>query len=100
MNRRRGQPVDRPSCRWFCTTPSTESGSTMVRGLSTARGSQQELADATRDDLHLTHIALLARSRSVAVREVIARRGDVPFGVQAALSNDDVHEVRAAIAAN
>ena len=72
----------------------------MVRGLSTARGSQQELADATRDDLHRTHIALLAQSRSVAVREVIAKRGNVPFGVQAALSNDDVHEVRAAIAAN
>jgi hypothetical protein len=72
----------------------------MVRGLATARGSQQELADATRVDLHRTHIALLAQSRSVVVREVIAKRGDVPFGVQAALSNDDVHEVRAAIAAN
>lgn len=72
----------------------------MVRGLSTARVSQQELVDATRDDLHRTHIALLAQSRSVAVRELVAKRDDVPFGVQAALSNDDVHEVRAAIAAN
>ena len=97
--------MDRPSCRWFCTArcsgaPSTQSGSTMVRGLSTARGSQQELADAMRDDLHRTHIALLAQSRSGVVREVVAKRDDVPFGVQAALSNDDVHEVRAAIAAN
>lgn len=72
----------------------------MVRGLSTTRGSQQELADATRDDLHLTHIALLAQSRSASVREAVAKRDDVPFGVQAALSSDDVHEVRAAIAAN
>lgn len=72
----------------------------MVRGLSTARGSQQELADATRDDLHRTHIALLAQSRSGSVRELVAKRDDVPFGVQAALSNDDVTEVRAAIAAN
>ncbi|NYI40646.1 hypothetical protein [Demequina lutea] len=72
----------------------------MVRGLSTARESQQELADAARDDLHRTHIALLAQSRSGLVREVVAGRDDVPFGVQAALSNDDVHEVRAAIAAN
>jgi len=72
----------------------------MVRGLSTARGSQQELADAMRDDLHRTHIALLAQSRSGLVRELIAKRDDVPFGVQAALSNDDIHEVRAAIAAN
>ena len=72
----------------------------MVRGLATARGSQEELAEATRADLHRTHIALLAQSRSVVVREVIAKRDDVPFGVQAVLSNDDVHEVRAAIAAN
>lgn len=66
----------------------------------TARVSQQELIDATRADLHRTHIALLAQSRSGSVREVVARRDDVPFGVQAALSNDDVMEVRAAIAAN
>jgi len=72
----------------------------MVRGLATARISQQELADATRRDLHRTHIALLAQSRSGSVREVVAKRDDVPFGVQAALSNDDLHEVRAAIAAN
>ena len=72
----------------------------MARGLSTARGSQQELADATRADLHRTHIALLAQSRSGAVREIVAQRDDVPFGVQAALSNDDLYEVRAAIAAN
>lgn len=99
-NRRRGQPADRPACRWFCTAPSTQSGSTMVRGLTTARGSRQELADATRDDLHRTHIALLAQSRSIVVREAIAKRDDVPFGVQAALSNDDADAVRAAIAAN
>ncbi len=72
----------------------------MVRGLTTARMTQQELADATRVDLHRTHIALLAQSRSGSVREVVAKRDDVPFGVQAALSNDDLHEVRAAVAAN
>lgn len=72
----------------------------MVRGLSTARGSQQELADAGAAGIHRTHIALLAQSRSGAVREIIATRDDVPFGVQAALSNDDAHEVRAAMAAN
>lgn len=72
----------------------------MVRGLATARVSQQELTDATRKDLHRTHIALLAQSRSGSVREVIAKRDDVPFGIQAALSNDDIHDVRAAIAAN
>ena len=72
----------------------------MVRGLATARVSQQELADATRDDLHRTHIALLAQSRSGLAREVIAKMDDVPFGIQAALCNDDIHDVRAAIAAN
>lgn len=72
----------------------------MVRGPSAVRGSQHELADAMREDLHRTHMALLAQSRSGSVREVIAQRDDVPFGVQAALSNDDLHEVRAAIAAN
>ena len=72
----------------------------MVKGLSAARASQQELADAARDDLHRTHIALLAQSRSGAVRGMVAKREDVPFGVQAALSNDDIHDVRAAIAAN
>jgi hypothetical protein len=72
----------------------------MVRGLSIARGSQQELVDAARADLHRTHIALLAQSRSGSVREAVGKRDDVPFGVQAAFSNDDVLEVRAAIAAN
>ena len=72
----------------------------MVRGFSIARVAQQELAEAAREDLHRTHIALLAQSRSSAVREAVARRNDVPFGVQAALSNDDVQEVRAAMAAN
>ncbi len=72
----------------------------MIRGLSAVRGSKHELADAMRDDLHRTHIALLAQSRSGSVRELIAQRHDVPFGVQAALSNDDAHEVRVAIAAN
>ena len=72
----------------------------MTRGLSTAHVSQRELVEASRRDLHRTHIALLAQSRSASVREAVARRDDVPFGVQAALSNDDLHEVRAAVAAN
>ena len=72
----------------------------MVRGPTTARGAQEELVEASRDDLHRTHIALLAQSRSGAVREAVAKRDDVPFGVQAALSNDDAHDVRAAIAGN
>lgn len=80
--------------------PSMQLGSTMVNVLSTARASQQELADATRHDLPRTSIAVLAQSRSGCVREVIAHRDDVPFGVQAALSNDDMYEVRVAIAAN
>jgi hypothetical protein len=72
----------------------------MVRGIVGSRGPQPELVDAVRPDLHRTHIALLAQSRSGEVREAVARRDDVPFGVQAALSNDDLHGVRAAIAAN
>ena len=72
----------------------------MVRGPTAARGAQEELVEASRDDLHRTHIALLAQSRSGAVREAVAKRDDVPFGVQAALSNDDAHDVRAAIAGN
>jgi len=42
----------------------------------------------------------LAQSRSGEVREAVARRDDVPFGVQAALAHDDLQEVRGAIAAN
>lgn len=72
----------------------------MVRGIVASRVPQPELVDAVRPDLHRTHIALLAQSRSGEVREAVARRDDVPFGVQAALSNDDHHGVRAAIAAN
>jgi len=72
----------------------------MVRGLGAVRGTPSELADAVRPDLHRTHIALLAQSRSGEVREAVARRDDVPFGVQAALAHDDLQEVRGAIAAN
>lgn len=72
----------------------------MLRGFSTARGSQHELEEVTQAGLHRTHIALLAQSRSGAVRELVARRDDMPFGVQAALSNDDLREVREAVAAN
>lgn len=45
-------------------------------------------------------MVLLALSHHRAVRETIAGRDDVPLGVQAALSQDDVAEVRAAITAN
>ena len=72
----------------------------MVRGLGAVRGTTSELADAVRPGLHRTHIALLAQSRSADVREAVARRDDVPFGVQAALAHDDLQEVRGAMAAN
>lgn len=72
----------------------------MVWGLGAAQGDPQQLADAIRPDLHRMHIALLAQSRSGAVREAVARRDDIPFGIQAALAHDDLHEVRGGIAAN
>jgi len=83
------------------TVPSGLSGSTMAKGLAPTRSSvERELDDAGQPQLHRTHIALLAQSRHRVVREAIARRGDVPLGVQAALANDDWYEVRAAMAAN
>lgn len=45
-------------------------------------------------------MALLAQSNNRTVRETVAGRDDVPLGVQAALSQDDAVEVRAAVAAN
>ncbi len=73
----------------------------MARGLSPNRGgAESELADARAQGLHRTHIALLAQSRHRAVREAIAKRDDLPLGIQAALANDDWHEVRATVAAN
>lgn len=77
------------------------SGSTMSKRLPIARSTAEtERAEAERPGLHRTHIALLAQSRHRIVRETIARRDDVPLGVQAALANDDWWEVRAAMAAN
>jgi len=72
----------------------------MVKGLGTGRSEPRELADAVRPDIHRMHIALLAQSRSGAVRAAIARRDDIPFGVQAALAHDDEPEVRGVIASN
>ena len=60
----------------------------MARGLSPNRGGADgELADARAEGLHRTHIALLAQSRHRAVREAIARRDDMPLGVQASLAD-------------
>lgn len=76
-------------------------GSTMSKRLPLARSTAEtERAEAARPGLHRTHIALLAQSRHRVVRETIARRDDVPLGIQAALANDDWWEVRAAMAAN
>lgn len=73
----------------------------MARGLAPNRGGADgELADARAAGLHRTHIALLAQSRHRAVREAIAKRDDLPLGVQASLADDDWHEVRATVAAN
>lgn len=73
----------------------------MSKRLPIARSTAEtERAEATRPGLHRTHIALLAQSRHRVVREAIARRDDVPLGIQAALANDDWWEVRAAVAAN
>lgn len=73
----------------------------MARRLPSIRSTADgELADASRPGLHRTHIALLAQSRHREVRQAIARRDDVPLGIQAALANDDWHEVRATMAAN
>ncbi len=81
--------------------PFLRSGSNMSKRLSTSRSTAEtERAEAARPGLHRTHIALLAQSRHRIVRETIARRDDVPLGVQAALANDDWWEVRAAMAAN
>ncbi len=73
----------------------------MSKRLTTSRSTAEaERAEAERPGLHRMHIALLAQSRHRSVREAIARRDDVPLGVQAALANDDWWEVRAAMAAN
>lgn len=73
----------------------------MARGLAPNRGGADgELAEARAAGLHRTHIALLAQSRHRAVREAIAKRDDLPLGVQASLADDDWHEVRATVAAN
>ncbi|WP_291378187.1 hypothetical protein [Demequina sp.] len=58
------------------------------------------MLDAARPGLDRTHLALLAQSRHRAVRETIARRDDVPVGIQAVLAQDDATEVRIAVAAN
>lgn len=72
----------------------------MARGFSQAPGASVEVLDAARRGLHRTNIALLAQSRNRVVRETIARRDDVPLGIQALLAQDGATEVRVALAAN
>lgn len=86
---------------WANDSPARQPGDTdMARGFSRAPSASVELLDAARRGLHRTHIAFLAQSRNRTVRETIARRSDVPLGVQAALAQDAATEVRSAIAGN
>lgn len=72
----------------------------MARGFAHSPEASVQVLDAARAGLHRSQVALLAQSHHRAVRETIAARDDVPLGVQAALSQDDAVEVRAATAAN
>lgn len=72
----------------------------MARGFSQAPGVSVEVLDAARRDLHRTRMASLAQSHNRAVRETIARRDDVPLGIQAVLAQDDAARVRVAVAGN
>ncbi len=72
----------------------------MARGISQEAQFSVRVLDAARPGLHRAQVVLLAQSRDRAVRQTIARRDDVPLGVQAALAQDDAAEVRAAVAAN
>ncbi len=72
----------------------------MARGFSQALVGSADVLDAARQGLDRARMAQLSQSRHRAVRETIARRGDTPVGIQAALAQDDAPQVRAAVAAN
>jgi hypothetical protein len=72
----------------------------MARGFTQAPGASADVLNAARRELDRADMAPLAQSRHRTVRETIARRTDIPVGIQAALAQDDSAHVRVAIAAN
>ena len=72
----------------------------MARGFAYAEGASREIDEANRPTMHRATVLMHAQSRNALVREVIARRHDLPIGVTVTLAHDASEDVRTAIAGN
>jgi hypothetical protein len=72
----------------------------MARGFAYADGASREVDEASRPIMHRATVVMHAQSRNALVREIIARRPDLPIGLTVTLAHDASEDVRAAIAGN
>lgn len=72
----------------------------MARGFGYAPGASPEVDDARAPGLHRATLAMHAQSKNALVREVVAAREDLPFGLMVTLAHDRSVEVRRAVASN
>ncbi len=72
----------------------------MARGFTFADGASPEVVEAGKPFLHRATLVMHAQSKNALVREIIARRDDLPFGLMVTLAHDSAEDVRAAVAAN